>query len=96
MSNIRPTAIRPEDVEKYVEIQCRQCDWFEDDFRMKDETDADALKRAWTLGLAHAWEHKGHIVETYVDGKLKSTQQIATMSRQSDHRSLVVDESVRH
>lgn len=50
------------------------------------------LKKAWSMGLDHAWDNKGHVVETFVDGKLKATQQVAEMNAWKDHRSLVVEE----
>jgi hypothetical protein len=48
------------------EIKCRQCDY-------RHETETDTEASAWAVALEHAGKHKGHIVETYVDGTLSSS-----------------------
>lgn len=52
------------------------------------------LKRAWSFGVEHAWENKGHVVETFVDGHLKATQQVAEMNVWKDHNAVVVEEGI--
>ena len=81
---------------KEVKVTCNHCGWdhIMDDHRMRayQHSLPAILKFAWSTGLEHAWENKGHIVETFVDGHLKATQQVAEMNAWKDHRSLVVEE----
>lgn len=88
-------------------IKCRQCKWDETvglyklyeegylgNFRSGLSTLPDLLKSAWSIGLEHAWDNRGHIVETFVDGKLKATQQVADMSPWVDHNTVIVEEGI--
>lgn len=87
-------AVPADEIHRKIDIACNHCAWCDLDFQDNTEQLSAALKRAWTIGLEHAWEQKGHVVETFVDGRLKATQQIAEMNAWKDHRSLVVEEGV--
>lgn len=88
-------------------VKCRQCEWSEtmptynegilpsEEGYIPDASRLSALlKSAWSIGLEHAWDNRGHVVETFVDGKVKATQQVADMSPWHDHRSLIAEEGI--
>ena len=68
--------------------------WVDSKYQPENSGLAALLKSAWSIGLEHAWDNRGHVVETFVDGHLKATQQIADMSAWKDHRSLIVEEGL--
>ena len=78
-------------------VKCRQCTWSDSvqQHPLSDHVDLPALlKRAWSIGLEHAWDNRGHVVETFVDGKLRATQQVADMSPWKDHNTVTVEEGI--
>lgn len=80
---------------KDVKVTCNHCGWSENIWGTHPGmTLPTILKRAWSLGLDHAWENKGHVVETFVDGHLKATQQVAEMNAWKDHNAVIVEEGV--
>ena len=53
-------------------LRCRDCEW-------RDSVTSSAglgraLSLAWPLGIEHAWHRFGHVVETKVGGRVRSTQ----------------------
>ena len=78
------------DGRRMADIKCSHCTWSETVQQVGELR--ILLKSAWSVGLEHAWDNRGHVVETFVDGRLKATQQVAEMSPWVDHRSLVVEE----
>lgn len=87
-----------------VDVRCAACAWCKLVATPKKVRRVDGrpeqlpipllLKKAWSIGLEHAWDNRGHVVETFVDGKLKATQQVAEMSPWKDHNAVVVEEGV--
>lgn len=85
-----------------VQLTCSACDWtpgtaYTVYIRGASGRDLSAiLKSAWSTGLTHAWDNRGHIIHTHVDGRLRATQQVATMSEElgTVHNTVIVDEHV--
>ena len=79
-----------------IEVRCNVCGWVVFFNQRSHHSLGDTLKRAWSVGIEHAWDHQGHIVHTTVDGRLRATQQVATMSeeRGTVHNTVIVDENV--
>ena len=86
---------RMDDGQKVVKVKCSHCGWSHSHSRRRCTEKLPALlKKAWSIGLEHAWDNRGHVVETFVDGKLKATQQVAEMSPWQDHNAVVVEEGI--
>lgn len=78
-----------------VEVKCSHCRWMQPiRFVYGEKSKREILKYAWSLGLEHAWDNRGHVVETFVDGHLRATQQVAEMSPWKDHNAVVIEEGV--
>lgn len=94
-SHCRPTTHQP-----IVRLTCSACDWKRDwssrySYQRARASVTTVLQESWSLGLKHAWDNRGHIVHTHVDGRLRATQQVATMSEElgTVHNTVVVDET---